>query len=118
MLGEVVELGDSMNSAYRVSDGEIATVTRTLDDRRFTIVVHDRQRFDDGRTLPTSFTVFYWDASTAALTATEAYRDDVVEVEGVFLPAARRVVRGDEEGLSVREIELAGHKPIGVGAGS
>jgi hypothetical protein len=55
------------------------------------------------------FSVFYWDAETGALTATEAYRDEVVEVDGVFLPAARRVVRGDSAGLSVRELILSGH---------
>ena len=60
-------------------------------------------------TLPVAFTVFFWDSETGALTATEAYRDVVVEVDRIFLPASRRVVRGDSSGLSVRELELSEH---------
>jgi hypothetical protein len=114
MLGELVELGDSLDSSYRVAGGEISTVTRTMGNRRFTIVVHERSPMPDGRTLPTSFTVFFWDEESGALTATEAYRDEVVEVDGVFLPARRRVVRGDEDGLTVRELELSEHATLGV----
>ena len=109
MLGQVVELGDTMDSSYRVAGGEISTVTRTMGGQRFTIVIHDRRAFEDGRTLPTSFSVFFWDAVSGALTATEAYRDEVVDVEGVFLPSLRRVVRGDGDGLSVRELALSDH---------
>jgi hypothetical protein len=114
VLGELVELGDSLKSSYRVVDGEISTVTRTMDGRRFTIVVHDRREMPNARTLPTTFTVFYWDAESGALTATEAYRDEVVEVDGIFLPAVRRVVRGDGTGLSVRELRLTGHAMLDV----
>ena len=109
MLGQVVELGDTMDSSYRVAGGEISTVSRTMGGQRFTIVIHDRRAFEDGRTLPTSFSVFFWDAVSGALTATEAYRDEVVDVEGVFLPSLRRVVRGDRDGLSVRELALSDH---------
>ena len=45
-------------------------------------------RRPDGRAVPVSFTVFFWDAESGALTATEAYRDEVAEVDGVFLPAS------------------------------
>jgi hypothetical protein len=64
--------------------------------------------------VPTSFSVFYWDAETGALTATEAYRDAVVDVDGIFLPSSRRVVRGDGDGLSVRELDLAEHALLAV----
>ena len=114
VLGEVVELGDSMESSYRVASGEIATVTRTMGGQRFTIVIHDRQSFEDGRTLPTSFSVFYWDAESGALTATEVYRDEVVDVDGVHLPALRRVVRADADGLAVRELALSEHELLGA----
>jgi uncharacterized protein DUF3386 len=114
VLGEVVELGDSMDSSYRVDSGEISTVTRTMGGRRFTIVIHDRRSFEDGRTLPTTFSVFYWDAETGALTATEAYRDEVAEVGGIQLPALRRVVRADADGLSVRELALSEHALLGA----
>ena len=114
VLGEIVELGDSLESSYRVAGDEISSVTRTMGGRRFTIVVHDRFVVPDGRAVPTSFSVFYWDAETGALTATEAYRDAVVDVGGIFLPSSRRVVRGDGDGLSVRELDLAEHSLLAV----
>ena len=114
VLGELVELGDSLDSSYRVAGGEISTVTRTMAGKRFTIVVHEREAVADGRTVPVSFTVFFWDAESGAITATEAYRDEVAEVDGVFLPAVRRVVRGDDTGLSVRELALSDHALLGL----
>lgn len=109
VLGDLVELEDQLGSSYRVSGDDISTVTRTMGGQRFTIVVHDRQEVAGGRAVPTSFTVFFWDAESGALQASEAYRDAVVEVGGLFLPAARRVVRADSTGLSVRELALSGH---------
>lgn len=114
-LGTLVEMDDEYASSYRVAGDEISTVTRTLDGRRFTIVVHERAAMPDGTGLPTSFTVFYWDVETGALTATEAYRDSAVEVDGVFLPASRTIVRGDAEGLSFRQLQLSDHATIAGG---
>jgi hypothetical protein len=108
-LGVLVELDDEYSSSYRLSDGELASVTRTLGERRFTIVVHERLEVGDGTALPTSFTVFYWAAEDSALSATEAYRDTVVEVDGVLLPESRVIVRGDGDGLSVRRLRLREH---------
>jgi hypothetical protein len=110
-LGVLVELGDEYGSSYRVSGNELAAVTRTMGERRFTIVVHERAEIGDGTALPTSFTVFYWDAASGALAATEAYRDRAVEVGTVFLPKSRVIVRGDADGLSVRSVELRRSRP-------
>ena len=112
VLGELVELGDSLESSYRVSDDEISTVTRTLGERRLTIVVHERLHASDGTGLPTSFSVFYWDAASGALASAEAYRDVPVDVEGILLPASRTIVRGASDGLAVRSLELTGHELV------
>jgi Protein of unknown function (DUF3386) len=109
-LGVLIELGDEYDSSYRVSGNELAAVTRTLGGRRFTIVVHERAAMPDGSGLPTAFTVFYWDADTDALAATEAYRDTAAETDGIFLPQSRTIVRGDSDGLSVRRLALTGHE--------
>ncbi len=53
-LGVLVELGDEYASSYRVSGDELAAVTRTMGDRRFTIVVHERAEMGDGTALPTA----------------------------------------------------------------
>jgi hypothetical protein len=108
VLGDVVELRDELASSYAVRGDDITTVTRTMGEHRFTIVVHERREVAGGA-VPTSFTVFYWDRETGALRATEAYADAVVEVGAYFLPASRRIVRGDEQGLSARELTLSGH---------
>lgn len=108
VLGDVVEMEDKLSSSYAVRGDDITTVTRTMGEHRFTIVVHDRREVDGGA-VPTSFTVFYWDRESGALHATEAYSDSVVEVGGYYLPASRRIVRGDEHGLSARELTLTGH---------
>jgi hypothetical protein len=108
-FGVLVEIDDDYASSYRVSGNELAAVTRTMGGRRFTIVVHDRVEAGDGTALPAAFTVYYWDAASGSLSATEAYRDAAVEVEGVFLPESRVIVRGDEHGLSVRSLHMKGH---------
>ncbi len=108
-LGTLIELDDEYGSSYRVSGEELSTVTRTLGGRRFTIVVHERMTAPDGAGLPTSFSVFYWDAGSGDLAASEAYRDVPVEVDGILLPASRTIVRAASDGLSVRSLELSGH---------
>lgn len=109
-LGTLVELDDEYTSSYRVSGEELSTVTRTMGSRRFTIVVHERMEAPGGTALPTSFSVFYWDAASGALETAEAYRDQAVEVDGILLPQARTIVRGNADGLSVRSLHLAGHE--------
>jgi hypothetical protein len=111
-LGVLVELGDDYASSYRVAGDELSAVTRTMGERRFTIVVHERFETGEGTALPTSFTVFYWDAASGALAATEAYRDSATAVGGVFLPASRVIVRGDSDGLSVRSLQLSDHATV------
>jgi Protein of unknown function (DUF3386) len=109
-LGQLVALGDEYDSSYRISGEELSAVTRTLHGRRFTIVVHERAAMPDGSGLPTAFTVFYWNAESGALAATEAYRDTAVDIGGTFLPQSRTIVRGDDDGLSVRRLVLSGHE--------
>ena len=111
-LGVLVEIDDEYASSYRVSGEELSTVTRTMGGKRFTIVVHERRPMPDGTGLPTSFTVYFWDTSTGELSAAEAYRDAAVEVDGVFLPGSRVVVRGDKDGLSVRSLQLSEHATL------
>ena len=52
--------------------------------------------------------MFYWDVD-GALEASEAYSDEYVEVDGVFLPAKRRVIRADGDGVSARLLTLTDH---------
>ena len=65
----------------------------------------------DGRAVPTSFSVFYWDAETGALTATEAYRDAVVDVDGIFLPSPGASCAGTETDCRCGSCALGARPP-------
>lgn len=107
-LGRLVRLvGDPHSSSYRVLDGHVSMVERHTGPMRFCIVIHERMPAPDRTAVPTSFTVFYWNAATGALTRTDAYRDDYAEVDGVLLPASRRVVTASDDGLVARKLRLS-----------
>jgi hypothetical protein len=114
--GSRVALEDDLDSSYLVAGGQIETVTRTAHGTRFTIVVQGRTPANDGTSVPTTFTVCYWDTD-GGLTAAEAYTDTYTDLDGVLVPASRTVVRADDTGLSTRRVTLAGHAAL-TGAGS
>jgi hypothetical protein len=102
--------GDPLDSSYRLRDGHVAAVERRLGEARFTIVVQDRTATADGRSIPTAFTVAWWDVASGRLTRADAYTDLYVDVDGVPLPALRRIVRADDDGVHGRELRLSGHR--------
>jgi hypothetical protein len=107
-LGRLVRLvGDPYSSSYRVLDGHVSVVERQMGPMRFCIVVHERALAPDRRSVPTTFTVTYWNAATGVLTRTDAYRDAYTEAEGVLLPTSRRVVTASDEGLVARQLRLS-----------
>lgn len=107
-LGRFVRLvGDPYSSSYRVLDGHVSVVERNMGPMRFSIVVHERAPAPDRRAVPSTFTVTYWNAATGALTRTDAYRDAYTEVDGVLLPASRRVVTASDDGLVARHLRLS-----------
>lgn len=109
-LGRLVRLvGDPHASSYRVLDGQVSMVERHMGPMRFCIVIHQRMPAPDRTAVPTSFTVAYWNATTGALTRTDAYCDAYTEVDGVLLPAGRRVVTASDDGLVARQLRLSGH---------
>lgn len=107
-LGTLVQLEDGMSSSYRIADGQIAVVTRQPGPKRFSIAVQARLETADGTFLPAEFAVFYW-GTDGGLDAAEAYSDTYLEVDSLFLPAARRVIRADRDGVSARRLTLADH---------
>ena len=107
-LGRLVRLiDDQYSSSYRVLDGHVSVVERHMGPMRFCIVVHERAPAPDRRSVPSTFTVTYWNAATGALSRTDAYRDVYSEVEGVLLPAGRRVVTASDDGLVARHLRLS-----------
>lgn len=106
-LGDLIEIDDSMASAYRVQDGEITTIARTHAGTRFTIVIQNRTTAPDGRTVSTAFTVSYH--GQAELARVDSYADEHELLGDVLVPRARRVVTVDGSGFRVRRFELSDH---------
>jgi hypothetical protein len=109
-LGRLVRVHDDpFQSSYRVRDGRIAQITRQMGPRRFSIIPHEHTITPDGRALPSHFTVVFWDLDQGRLVRSDAYQDQYVPVDGVYLPASRRVVSADDAGITVRELALSDH---------
>lgn len=116
--GEFVRLdGDPFDSAYRVQHGHLTEVHRTANGTRFTIVLSARTPIGDQH-LPSAFSVYYWqldeNGEKRALGSVETYHDSYASVDGVHLPAGRRVTAGDATGLHTRQFSLAEHALLGA----
>ncbi len=81
-----------------------------MGEMRFTITILDHQKAADGRTLPSLFSVAYWDVVEGRLTRADAYTDRYAAVSGVSLPGGRRVLTSSDTGQVIRELILNGHE--------
>ena len=107
--GRRVVLNDSMKSSYRIRNNQVVEVDRTMADSHFTITVLETTKTLEGKFLPRHFTVTYFDAKTGALKRSEAFTDEYKQVDGVWFPASRRVVRAENGKVITRVIEF--HNP-------
>jgi hypothetical protein len=62
--------GGRFASSYRVKDQQIMVVNRHLGKQNMTITILDNDKSAEGRFLPRSYTVQYWDAATGELQRT------------------------------------------------
>jgi hypothetical protein len=108
--GRLVVIEDAMDSSYRIGGGRINEISRTHGGSRFTIAIQQRADAADGRAVSTAFTVCHWDAESGALLRADAYSDTHVELDGLLLPARRRIATASSSGLAVREVELSRHE--------
>ncbi len=74
-----------------------------------TITVLDNEQNAEGRFLPRSYTVQYWDAKTGQLDRTESVQDRWRRVGDFDLPQSHTVSTATSAGLSVRTFSLTGH---------
>lgn len=110
-LGDLIRVHDDpFGSSYRLRDGRISQVNRQMGPTRFSINIHEHTGTADGHTLPAVFTVAFWDTARGRLSRADEYLDRYVEVDGVQLPAERRILRVDDDGISVRKLTLSGHR--------
>jgi hypothetical protein len=106
LLGEYVKvLDDRFDSAYRVKDGRISQVIRTMGPTTFTITIQADRAMPDGKRLPAHFTVNYW--KDVRLTRSDMYHDEYAEVDGVWLPVSRQVTTADDAGFTARRLGIS-----------
>jgi hypothetical protein len=108
-LGRAVTLlGDGMGSVYRVRDRQVVVVNRMMDRTRFAITVLHSTLNAEGKYLPGSFVVHYWDADSGDLRKTEAFTHAWKRVGDFDLPATTRVVSTSRQ-VSVKCLTLTNH---------
>ena len=105
--GRSVLLGDTSNSMYRIKDGQIMQVNRDAGPTRFTIDMLSNTLLEDGKYLPSSFTVSYRDAKNGKLLRVESYSERYEKVGGYWLPVERQEVNSREGATSVTRITLS-----------
>jgi hypothetical protein len=109
-LGRLINvLNDELHSSYRIRDRQIMVVNRTTPESRFSITLQENRTNVEGKFLPASFVVHYWDAKSGELTKTEANLQTWTRVSHYDLPVTTRVITATKE-LSVKSLTLSNHK--------
>ena len=115
-LGRQIALNDRMKSFYRISDGQIMEVTRSMGNMRFTITMLENTFVKGGKYLPAYFVVTYFDAGTGAITKVDAYTDKFARVSNAWIPSSRRVVTAENGGFTTRSFALTNIHLLGTSA--
>jgi hypothetical protein len=102
--------GGRFASSYRIKDKQIMVVNRDMGRLNMTITVLDNVKNADGRFLPRTYTVQYWDATTGELRRTETVLESWQRVGAWDLPAVHTVTNASGAGLSVRSFTLTKHQ--------
>ncbi|MBO51619.1 MAG: hypothetical protein CMJ69_12665 [Planctomycetaceae bacterium] len=103
-------VGGAMASSYRVRDGEITVVNRAIGPQHMTITVLDNRPNAEGKSLPRSYSVQYWDGKSGKLLRTQSVQNRWTRVGRFDLPTRLTVTTASQTGLNVRSLRLAKHK--------
>lgn len=123
-LGRAVRLLDnSMHSIYRIRDKQITVVDRRIEKQRFTISMQENTTNTEGKYLPVSYTIQYWNLISGELERSEAHFQGWKRIDRFDLPVTVRVVAamratpkahnrvdGANEALTTRSLTLSNHK--------
>jgi hypothetical protein len=93
-----------------VLDDRITVVNRQLGRQNMTITVLDDAKNAEGKQLPRSYTVQYWNADDGTLERTESISNRWTRVGRYDLPASIIVTAATKAGLSVRSIQFSNHQ--------
>jgi len=107
---KVIIHGDAYKSWYRIRDGQLTQVNRTMGTQRFTIDMLSVERDTEGRRARQSFVVNTWN-NTGDWVKNEAFRDESVVVGAYALPRQRYVITTEPGKPSyVHAITLSSHQ--------
>ena len=91
-LGRLVAVeGGQMASSYRIKDRQIMVVNRRMGKQNMTITVLDNETNPEGRFLPHSYVVHYWDAATGKLKSIETFQERWQRIGSWDLPTLHSV---------------------------
>ena len=109
--GREVSVADRYGSTYRIKDGTVTEVVRTIDGKRLVLQVQSVERLPDGRYLSKRFTSTT-SGPDGAVESQLVYEDRFTAVGNEWLPLERRVTgrsRGRDIKMSVR---FSGYKVL------
>jgi hypothetical protein len=107
-LGRKISLGETeMSSAYRLKDDVILEVNRSMGEMRFTISVLEIERNREGKYLPRSFVMNFFDSASGELRNSLGYRNDWQRVGAFDLPARIIEVDAKKGGTTTKELVFA-----------
>lgn len=110
-LGRLVTvLNDELHSSYRIKDNQIMVVNRVQDDSKFSITVQENHKNEEGKFLPSAYSVHYW-TKEGALEKSEVHTQGWVRMNGLDLPQLIRVVTVTKD-VDAREIRLENIKLV------
>lgn len=112
-LGQKLTLhGDGMQSNYRIKDGRITQINRTMPHIAFTINVEDSMLTQDRKYLTTKYTVYYYSPKDAKLSNVESFTDTHVRVAASDLPESRRIISYENGRVVVRHLTFRNHQML------
>jgi hypothetical protein len=98
--------GGRFASSYRIRDKQIMVVNRHLGAENLTITALANDKNAEGRFLPRSYAVTYWEAGIGRLLRTETVQTSWQRVGSWDLPATHSMTTAADAGLSVRSFTL------------
>jgi hypothetical protein len=115
-------LNDELHSGYRIKDEQILVVDRHVEGRKFTISVLENRKNAEGKYLPVSFAVDYWNPTSGELLRSDATFQSWKRVGNFDLPVTARIVTAEKIAVTgsdswkrvpvTRSLTLSNHKLV------
>lgn len=102
--GRKINLGDGLESAYRIKDDVITEVNRSMGASRFTISVLEVVRNSEGKYLPRSFVMSFFDEESGEMRGSLAHANQWQRVGKFDLPRRTIEISSRKGGATTKEI--------------